>query len=405
MALVKLSILLLLMVILIIRKLKVGYVLLLATFFTEVLFYINPVKFFEAILKSTVEPKTIDIMVIIFSILVLSNFMQDKKVLSKLIDGLKSFIKNKKILAASLPAFIGLLPMPGGALFSAPMADEALKNEDLTPEEKTYVNYWFRHIWEYIFPLYPGIILTSGLLNISHKTLFFLHLPFTILMLIIGYFVVFYGKSFEKSDRKISVKKSVENIIKGIFPVFLIIVLAIVFNINTGLSIVISLAVSFVLYKVSLKEAAGFIKKGFKMDMLLMVLGIFYFKKAIEVTGAISLLPSIFSGHDMVLFLLFFLPFITGLLTGITLAYVGITFPILSTYLIAANGHVNLSFEMVAYVSGFLGVLLSPVHLCLLLTNEYFKSDLKLVYKYLIKSGIVLTIFIFVIYFVRTNIL
>jgi hypothetical protein len=156
---------------------------------------------------------------------------------------------------------------------------------------------------------------------------------------------------------------------------------------------------------VSLKEAAGFIKKGFKMDMLLMVLGIFYFKKAIEVTGAISLLPSIFSGHDMVLFLLFFLPFITGLLTGITLAYVGITFPILSTYLIAANGHVNLSFEMVAYVSGFLGVLLSPVHLCLLLTNEYFKSDLKLVYKYLIKSGIVLTIFIFVIYFVRTNIL
>ncbi len=390
------------MVILIIKKLKVGYVLLLAALFTEFLFYINPVKFFKAIFLSTFAPKTLDIMLIIFSILILSNFMQDKKVLYRLIEGLKSFIKNKKILAASLPAFIGLLPMPGGALFSAPMADEALKNEALTPEEKTYVNYWFRHIWEYIFPLYPGIILTSGLLNVSHKTLFFLHLPFTFLMLIIGYFVVFYGKSFEKSDKTISIKHSLENIVKGIFPVILIILLAIGFNFNTGVSIVISLLISFVLYKVSIREAFVFIQKGFKIDMLLMVLGIFYFKKAIEVTGAISLLPAVFSGHDMVLFLLFFLPFITGLLTGITLAYVGITFPILSTYLIS-GGHVNLSYEMVAYVSGFLGVLLSPVHLCLLLTNEYFNSDLKGVYKYLLKSGAVLAIFIFIIYFIRVK--
>ncbi len=400
MALIKLALLLLLMIVLIVKKLKVGYVLLIATFFTEILFYIKPYKFLKAIFLSTFEPKTIDIMIIIFSILVLSNFMQDKKILSKLIDGLKSFIKNKKILAASLPAFIGLLPMPGGALFSAPMAEEALKNEELTPEEKTYVNYWFRHIWEYIFPLYPGIILTSGLLNVSHNTLFFLHLPFTIFMLIIGYFVIFYKKKFKESYKEISVRDSFYNILKGIFPVLLIIVLAIFFNIKTGIAIIISLIVSFILYKVSFKEVVVFVKKGFKIDMLLMVLGIFYFKKAIEVTGAISLLPSLLHGNDMVLFIIFFLPFITGLLTGITLAYVGITFPILSTYLIS-NGQVNLSYEMIAYVAGFIGVLLSPVHLCLLLTNEYFKSDLKYVYRYLIKSGAVLIILLFAVYFIR----
>jgi hypothetical protein len=31
---------------------------------------------------------------------------------------------------------------------------------------------------------------------------------------------------------------------------------------------------------------------------------------------------------------------------------------------------------MIAAVSGFIGMLLSPAHLCLILTNEYFGSDL-----------------------------
>jgi len=36
---------------------------------------------------------------------------------------------------------------------------------------------------------------------------------------------------------------------------------------------------------------------------------------------------------------------------------------------------------MLAYLSGFVGVILSPSHLCLILTNEYFGSDLMKVYK------------------------
>jgi len=36
-----------------------------------------------------------------------------------------------------------------------------------------------------------------------------------------------------------------------------------------------------------------------------------------------------------------------------------------------------------AYVSGFVGILLSPAHLCLSLTADYFKADLKDVYRIL----------------------
>jgi hypothetical protein len=42
-----------------------------------------------------------------------------------------------------------------------------------------------------------------------------------------------------------------------------------------------------------------------------------------------------------------------------------------------------LAYVMLAMVCGFAGVLLSPLHLCLLLSNEYFKTNLLSVYKYL----------------------
>jgi hypothetical protein len=61
------------------------------------------------------------------------------------------------------------------------------------------------------------------------------------------------------------------------------------------------------------------------------------------------------------------------------MAYVGITFPILLSYF-TTGPHPMIAF-MLAYAGGYVGVLLSPVHLCLVLTTEYFKADLSRVYK------------------------
>jgi hypothetical protein len=44
----------------------------------------------------------------------------------------------------------------------------------------------------------------------------------------------------------------------------------------------------------------------------------------------------------------------------------------------------NMSF---AFTAGFIGVLLSPVHLCLVLTREYFKADLWGIYRKTIPSS------------------
>ena len=78
------------------------------------------------------------------------------------------------------------------------------------------------------------------------------------------------------------------------------------------------------------------------------------------------------------------LPFLVGMVSGIAIAYVGTAFPILISLIHGlGQDHLMLPIMMLAMVSGYVGVLLSPVHLCLLLSNAYFDTSLTRIYKYL----------------------
>jgi hypothetical protein len=113
-----------------------------------------------------------------------------------------------------------------------------------------------------------------------------------------------------------------------------------------------------------------------------------FFKEVMEHTGAVRNLSLFFLQKGIPVFpILFLLPFITGILTGLTVGFVGSAFPLIIS--IAGTSIGAISF---AFVSGFLGVLLSPVHICLVLTKEYFKADLWGIYKIMIPGCIVIFI-------------
>ena len=71
------------------------------------------------------------------------------------------------------------------------------------------------------------------------------------------------------------------------------------------------------------------------------------------------------------------IPFVAGIATGITVAYVGAGFSIvLSLIGKDPDRAVFLSTIVLGYGSGFVGMMLSPVHVCLVVTNEHFKTQL-----------------------------
>jgi hypothetical protein len=125
------------------------------------------------------------------------------------------------------------------------------------------------------------------------------------------------------------------------------------------------------------------IVKSLSLKIVLLTAALMVFKRILEVSGALDSVVRIFPPQGLSAYvLLFAAPFFIGLLTGVNQAFVAIAFPLLVP--IIGKGNPDMVLMMFAYVSGFVGILLSPAHLCLALTADYFKADLREVYKILI---------------------
>ena len=75
--------------------------------------------------------------------------------------------------------------------------------------------------------------------------------------------------------------------------------------------------------------------------------------------------------------LMLIIPFVSGLTTGVSVGFVGASMPIVVSLLGSSPDLFQLlSTVILAFTLGFMGVMLSPVHVCLIVTNEYFKTNL-----------------------------
>jgi hypothetical protein len=78
-------------------------------------------------------------------------------------------------------------------------------------------------------------------------------------------------------------------------------------------------------------------------------------------------------------------PLISGMVTGVAFAFVGASFPLVFALLGPSPGfNVLASTTVLAYVSGYVGMILSPIHVCFVITLAYFKTSLFRVYPFLL---------------------
>jgi hypothetical protein len=68
---------------------------------------------------------------------------------------------------AVIAAAIGLLPMPSGAYISAVVVDPLYDKKGLKSYQKTFLNYWMRHIWIPVWSLFQGVLITAAVLGVS----------------------------------------------------------------------------------------------------------------------------------------------------------------------------------------------------------------------------------------------
>ncbi len=357
-------------------------------------FDMSPLAIVKSLALSIVDETTLMLVLAIALILLLSESMSRTGQLLRIVNSFRRRYSQYKLSLATFPALIGLLPMPGGAYFSAPMV-ESVGKEDLSPEHKTAINHWFRHIWEYCWPLYPGVIVGSALSDLTTGRFVLAHIPVTLITLGLGYVFLLtrLGPTTIKSADQVDTDSS---FFREVVPIIIIIATSVVAGAaisyatkifpaaralpdRTSLAIALGAGVLWVWRKSGMtgKEEMGVILNKRLRVLVLTILGVMAFRQLLTDSGAVTgITQSMASRQIPMIAISMFLPFFVGMITGVTVAFLGTTFPILMALLAAQGLQEHLvSFTVLAYCSGFIGTFLSPVHLCLILTKEYFKSD------------------------------
>jgi len=373
---IKLALILILVISMTMFRIDLFYALFAGSVLTGLLFH-HGMGLFSDLYSTITNLNVLTLMVAFLFVFYLSNLLTDSGILSNMLVSLEKLIKDTRFVIISLPFMIGLVPAPSGAVISAPFVEEFGNRMGLKPEKKLVINYWFRHITEYLNPVYPGPILAVTILGITFKDLFLLNMPIMVFDFILGFvmFVAFI-KSKKMSAEK-ATGKDIRVVLNGVLPIFIAILLPIVVKLNLAISIAISIVLIVIVNKIKLSLLRGIIKKSLKYDLLLLILSVMFFKAVLENSKAIELVSNAFLEYHIPHFLLvILLPLITGFITGITIGYVGLAFPLLLPFFGA-----DLNLAMLAYVSGYVGVLASPTHLCFSVTQKYFNASYAKVYK------------------------
>jgi len=383
---VLLKILAIIFALLFLVKLKValGIVLVLDAVLTAVLFGMPVSDFFRQAGSALVAPETLNLVGILILVLYLGHFLHAGGHFKEMVAALKNYIRDARLILAIPSAFIGLLPMMGGAMMGAPIVEEAARRWELSPAWKTFLNYWFRHIWEYSWPMYVNLIMAATIAGIPIVKVCLSQFPFTVIAVAAGLAILFRHVPYERNEQASQPKaKDVVRTFVSIWPIFLTIILIFIFRIPMLWALAAACVLSAFFVNLPARERWAVVKQSLSPRIVLLTAAVMVFKRILETSGALDAVMTIVSPTGVSgIVLLFAAPFTIGLLTGVNQAFAGIAFPLLVPVIGRENPDIVLF--LFAYVSGFAGVLLSPAHLCLALTADYFKADLRDVYKILI---------------------
>ena len=391
-----LTIALLIIIVLLRFKISIGACMLASGLFIWAMRSASPISLLQAFYETFTLPRTYDIIFALYFVMCLEIELRLSGALTDMVKALRRTFSNVKILLAAMPAFLGLLPSVGGARFSAPIVEELSTQIKISPEHKSAINFWFRHLFEFSSPIIPGMIMACSIAEVTFGR-FISHLCWvTVLAIAVGWLVLIRPIKIPGTKKIVETAAEIRHerngLILALLPVasvFLVVVFA-GLNASTATGLVVAAWV-FVLAAVGRGVNVKKIFLGaFDWKMTLNICCILYFIQLLSVTEVLGEIVAAFQASPLpVPVIIACVSLIIGILTGMSQGHVAIVMPI-----VAAMGTGDLNLAGVAMVFGVAGQMLTPTHVCLIVTIDYFKADLLRTLKpVLIGEILVLTIF------------
>ena len=333
-------------------------------------FTLSPASFGDALWRTISDPSVLLLALVVGLIPLIGGAMETSGEMGRLVSNLR--IGMRPFLAFA-PALLGMLPMPGGALLSAPMIERGAGHT--APDIKAAANVWFRHALLLVYPLGPALIASSKIAGLEVYAVIPYLVPAFLLTIGVGYVFL-----LRRVGGRLSYVGSF-SIVGLLVPLAIILtapLLDLVLNrtvdlpvaeIGTTVGVTVSLVAAVTVRPLRFKHLRAIALRMTPWKYSLIVLAMFAFLNVFTSSGvperiaAMALPPVV---------LCVVIGAVLGLITGRIQVPMSIVLPIYaSTY-----GAMSAPVFALTYFAVFLGYILTPTHPCISVSVEYFKTSL-----------------------------
>lgn len=299
---------------------------------------------------------------------------------ARLVPAMQGLFRSRRVALAAIPLMMGMLPTPGGIMLSAPMVRQAGDKIGVERSRLAAINYFFRHQWEGVWPVFPALPLIQGILGVSAAAIVSRHIILTIVGIAAGVvFLLLAGippRRREHMEARASMVVHTRDFVLAFWPILMTASMYVALNIPPAIGIFLAIVGMLISHGVPLKQWGGIFKAAKEPDMVLLIFGALWFKLNLEAGGAIPSVVAFFTQiHMPPLLVVFLLPMLVSASTGVTMGTVAITYPFLVQY-IGTGAEADMSVETLAFAGLLLGLAITPIHLCLSLSAAYFETSL-----------------------------
>ncbi len=340
-------------------------------------------------------------MLAVIMIGMLGTILNQFGILQKIVTSLEVLIHNPKIIMMLLPAILGMLPVPGGAILSAPFVNNIGEKLNIPPNRRSVINLTFRHVAMYVVPFGSAMLLIDSIMpDIGIYRLIALNIPLVILYVGSAYFFHLRNVTYEPVENKASVSQALKDLILYSSPIYSIVLINLIFGLPMWISVLISVGFTFFLVPEKNTYLTAAIK-GINLHTLFMLVGVYFVQNLIKGQASVmDLFSNLFlsvSGFS-VLLVIMLIATVLGLSTGLNMVSLGILLPLVQSLPISVNQ--KLLYVFFIYIWSFIGYYYSPLHLCQILSNSYVGCGVGMVTKENIKLMPILAIASFGLFYI-----
>lgn len=341
---------------------------------------LGPLSLCDVLIAGLSNIWTWDLTISVGLIAILGALMRELSQIEDITEGLRGLGLRGRPLMATGSILFGLLPVPGGAVLSASLVEEESKCEESLRGPAT-ANLLFRHLNFFAYPFSPALMFLAGpaLLNMSVFMVVLALLPISALHIIVSYSASFARTSrisqCKESEAKAGPerrKEAVVRLVRGLAPILVAPIAKAILSavgapdLGFSLFVCISIALSLALAwrREGLSSSAMRALRGSRAyNIAAPVLLAMLFRDAFKASGTPTELGAVFSSLPLPEITSYtLLCWVLGLATGSAL----LPMTILPTGLSTAE-------VLMAYSGAVVGYIISPLHLCFIVTAEYFE--------------------------------